>query len=42
MNSLGHFSFEEVGVEPTGEEERPMSTNQENARFKLDTWFQGK
>ena len=27
MNSLGHFSLEEVGVEPPGEEERPMSTN---------------
>ena len=42
MNSLGHFSFEEVGVEPTGEEKRPVSTDQENASFKLDTGFQGK
>lgn len=29
MNSLGHFSLEKVGVEPTGEEERPEPTGEE-------------
>lgn len=42
MNSLGHFSLEKWGVEPTGEEERPMSTSPEYEFRKAGHMVPGK